>query len=159
MLEIILIIFLAKMIGNIATEKGRNAAGYIVLFVLMWVGGEIVGAIIGVIISRGELSVGGYLFAILGAAVGAATAFMITSCMPSVEEDEYVPRRRRKRRWIRDEDDDYRPRKRTQRLDDADEDESYREKFRPRTRREQEDETYQERPRRRGRPRPTEDDD
>ena len=41
MLEIIIIWLLCKKIAAIAKGKGRSAAGYVLLLIGMWLGGEI----------------------------------------------------------------------------------------------------------------------
>src|SRR5258707_15290175 len=88
MLEIILIWVLAKKLGAMASDKGRAAAGWIVLFVFLWFSCEFLGAIFGTILTRGEFFPVGYLFALLGAAIGAGSSFMIVSILPPVENEE-----------------------------------------------------------------------
>jgi hypothetical protein len=89
MLEILFIWFLGKKIAAIATAKGRRPAGYVVLFVVMWFGGEISGAIASVATAGG----GGpdmcefYEFALLGAIVGGVITFIIVSCLPAIHDD------------------------------------------------------------------------
>lgn len=85
MLEIILLIFLTRRIGNILEAKGRKSGWYKLLTVLLWFGGEIIGAIIGVVIVHlSQLSEGFvYLFALIGAAIGAAVAFIIAKAVPA----------------------------------------------------------------------------
>jgi MFS family permease len=78
MLEIILIISLSKKIGTIAENKGHKKGGYIALFVILWILGEIIGAIAGVAIT-GDDGFGFYIFAIIGAAIGALIAFVVTN--------------------------------------------------------------------------------
>jgi len=117
MLEILLIWILAKKIGAMASNKGRNAAGYIVLFVLAWFGGEILGAIFGAVLNKGEFFPTGYLFALVGAAVGAGSAFIIVGALPAIEEEDYRPRRKRRRR---------------EREEEVEGEDSYRSKFKPR---------------------------
>jgi hypothetical protein len=51
MLEILLVIWLSKKIAATVKEKGRQPAGYVVLFVFLWIGGEITGAVIGMLIT------------------------------------------------------------------------------------------------------------
>jgi hypothetical protein len=128
MLEIILIVVLSKKIASIASDKGRVAAGYVVLFIVGWLGGEFFGAVVGVILNRGEVSGIAYVFALLGAAVGAGSVFTLVTLLPPVEDEEYDrPRRKRRRRRIRDEDDYEEERRKHHRDDDE---ESYRDKFR-----------------------------
>jgi uncharacterized membrane protein YeaQ/YmgE (transglycosylase-associated protein family) len=88
MLEILLIIFLSKKIGRIAASKGRSQAGYIVLFVLLWVGGEFAGALYGAI--QDEEGFLAYVYALAGAAAGAILAFIIVNALPDRRQD-FVP--------------------------------------------------------------------
>lgn len=106
MLEILLIFGLSKRIAAIAKDKGRGATGWVLLFILFWVGGELCGGILGGILSfvadnaaeePNLLLV--YGCAIAGAAVGAISAFVIVKSLSSVkEEDEY---------WRAPDADDY----------------------------------------------------
>jgi len=66
MLEIFLIIYLSKKLGEKLENKGRKKGWYIFGFVVTWVVFEIAGAIIGFIVF-GEGSLLPYLFALLGA--------------------------------------------------------------------------------------------
>src|SRR5262245_52441221 len=79
MLEIIAIIAAAKRIGTIMREKGRNGGWYQFLLVVLWIGGEFVGAIIGTIITGGRGGFLVYVFALLGAAAGAGITFSIAN--------------------------------------------------------------------------------
>jgi hypothetical protein len=136
MLEIILIVVLSKKIAAMASEKGRAAAGYVVLFILGWLGGEFIGAIFGVILNKGDMRPTAYLFALIGAAIGAGSVFTLVALLPSLEEEDYRPRRKRRRR--RRDEDDYDGERRSRR-EVSDGDESYREKFRAKRKREVED--------------------
>ena len=51
MLEILVIVIVSNKIAAMQREKGRTAAGYVVLFIALWLGGEIFGAIAGVVAS------------------------------------------------------------------------------------------------------------
>ena len=77
MLEIALLIVLTRKIGEICREKGRKATGYKILTVVLWFGGEIVGAIIGALITGGQESLTIYILALAGAGAGAGIAFFI----------------------------------------------------------------------------------
>jgi hypothetical protein len=97
------------------------------MFVLLWFGCEILGAIFGVILTKGEVSAGAYLFALLGAAVGAGISFVIVASLPAVEDEEGAYRGRKRRRIERDDDEyDASENRRSRR---GERDESYREKF------------------------------
>jgi hypothetical protein len=124
MLEIILVVWLSKKIAATMKDKGRSPAGYVVLFVLLWFGGEIAGAVVGMVITAMhnpraldlDFNIGVYMFALIGAACGAGIAFLIVHTVPPLEQwpddddYEYERRRRRRRRdeWEDgDEDDRY----------------------------------------------------
>jgi len=75
MLEILLVVYLCKQLGKMLRAKGRSATGFQVLLVIAWIVGELGGGIVGVALTN---SPGGmYLFALMGAAAGAATCFII----------------------------------------------------------------------------------
>ncbi|MCB0651483.1 MAG: hypothetical protein KDC85_09435 [Saprospiraceae bacterium] len=81
MLEIIAAVFLGKEIKKIVEAKGLKATKYIVIMVALWLGLEITGSVIGAMI-YGE---GGmlYLFALLGAALGAYISYTIAVNAPA----------------------------------------------------------------------------
>jgi hypothetical protein len=158
MLEILLIWFLARKIGSLVNDKGYSALPFQVMFVLLWIGGELFGAVAGAVLSQGRSFGPAYLLALVGAAGGAGVAFIIAAAMPAQgrrrsfldDERDYRDGRGRRDRWdngprrrrVYREDDDYdRPRRRAR-------DDRYREEDdyeRPRRRREDEE----DRPRRR----------
>lgn len=84
MLEILAIWALASKIGSIVKEKGHKTAGYIVLTIVLWVGGELVGAVIGTVVSvlleASQCLV--YLFALAGAACSGGIAYLIATNLP-----------------------------------------------------------------------------
>ena len=84
MLEIIMLINLTKKIGAMLEAKGRKSGWFKFLTVVLWFGGEIVGGIMGLMLAAindwGRLIV--YVIALLGAAVGAGTAYLIARSMP-----------------------------------------------------------------------------
>jgi hypothetical protein len=122
MLEIFLIIAISKKIAAMLNEKGRSAAGYVILFVVLWFGGEVVGGVIGAIVSMAAdpnpnaMNAGfpwmAYLMALVGAAIGGGIGYAIAAAVPAVEkpgrpdlrdfddddEDDYERERRRRRR-------------------------------------------------------------
>ncbi len=65
MLEIIALIFLARKIGELAHEKGQPTGKWKLFLVLAWIGFEILGAIIGVMLFGSDNLVGLALFAIV----------------------------------------------------------------------------------------------
>ena len=86
MLEIILLIFLTRKVGEIVEEKGRRSGWYKVLTVVLWIGGEVIGAIIGLVVAEatGSGQPVMYLCALVGAAIGAALAFIIAKSLSPV---------------------------------------------------------------------------
>ncbi len=86
MLEIILLIFLTRRIGEIVEEKGRKGGWYKVLTVVLWIGGEVIGAVIGAIVAgvSGSSEFLIYVFALLGAGVGAGLSFIIAKSLSPV---------------------------------------------------------------------------
>ncbi|HEY8687761.1 MAG TPA: hypothetical protein VIM07_00890 [Chitinophagaceae bacterium] len=70
MLEIIALIFLAKEIGKIAATKGLKSSTWKLYFVLAWIAGEFVGAIIGVLIFGTNNIISVELVAVAGAVTG-----------------------------------------------------------------------------------------
>lgn len=86
MLEILALAALTRKIGNVVETKGHNSFSYKALAVGLWLGGEIVGAIIGAILTDGNESARCfiYIMALLGAAVGAAIANAIADNLPVV---------------------------------------------------------------------------
>ena len=75
MLEILLLVFLAKKIGKIAEEKGRRPGRFKTLLVALWFAGEILGFIIVILLSGTTLMA--YLFALFCGAIGAVVSFEI----------------------------------------------------------------------------------
>ncbi len=92
MLEIIILIALCKRLGTIVREKGYRAGGYQFMLVAFWFGGEIAGAIFGVVLAHAthpeleEAPLGMvYIPALLGAVLGAVTAFIIAKSLHPVQ--------------------------------------------------------------------------
>jgi hypothetical protein len=83
MIEILVIWFLASKIGKIAKQKGHKSGGYIALTVVLWIVGELVGAVVGalaLVIAGAESSQCLiYLFALAGAGCGAGIAYLIAN--------------------------------------------------------------------------------
>jgi hypothetical protein len=104
MLEILVIIGFSRKIAAICKEKGRSAVGWILMFIGLWFGGEVLGAIIGTVAA---LAVGGdepgflipWICGLLGAGCGAAISFAIINGLPSLNQDEH---------WHAPESDAYR---------------------------------------------------
>jgi len=70
MLEIIALILLAKEIGKIAYAKGLKPGTWKLYFVLAWIAGEFVGAIIGFLIFGTNNIISVELVAVAGALTG-----------------------------------------------------------------------------------------
>ncbi len=94
MLEIILLFYLCKNLGRKLREKGRKPLLYQIMLVLMWIGGEIAGAIVAAVVyvvvqgqAPPDFSLPIYLGAIVGAASGAAFCFMIVWLLPPAYEE------------------------------------------------------------------------
>ncbi|HEX7313031.1 MAG TPA: hypothetical protein VF297_03885 [Pyrinomonadaceae bacterium] len=89
MLEIIILIFLTRRVGEIVRSKGRKAGWFQVLTVVLWIGGELTGGIIGGIV--GALTDSGmllaYVFALLGAAAGAGISILIARSLSAKTYD------------------------------------------------------------------------
>jgi hypothetical protein len=103
MLEIMLVIGLWKAMGTLVENKNRYALPFQILVVVMWFGGEIFGAIFGAVLARLNnedlrFNLKGYLFALIGAALGAGLIFAIAACLPEVRDGDDFDEERF-RRW------------------------------------------------------------
>ena len=109
MLEIILVVAISQKIAAMLNAKGRSAVGYVILFVALWVGGEIMGAVIGVIITIASnpnaMDAGfpwmAWVCGLVGAAIGGGIGYAIAAAVPAIEKPES-----RRRRALDDDDDD-----------------------------------------------------
>ena len=84
MIELIVIWKLATSIGNIASQKGLKKLGYQIMAIILWLCGEIFGAIV----LPTFLGTNGsfwliYLYALVGAAIGAGVAFLVMRLLPN----------------------------------------------------------------------------
>lgn len=86
MLEILAIIYLCKKNGSIAEKKGHPSGRYKALSALLWLGGEIGGGIFAIFLSSGSEDASGlvYLFALIGALVGAGLSRLMVNRLPTV---------------------------------------------------------------------------
>jgi len=86
MLEIIVLIGLTSQIGKIVEAKGYKSGKYKWMTVGLWFGGELVGAIIGSLITGGDESANCllYIIALVGAAAGAGIANSIANKLPVI---------------------------------------------------------------------------
>jgi MFS-type transporter involved in bile tolerance (Atg22 family) len=93
MLEILALIYLTRHVGEIVESKGRKAGWFKVMTVMLWlgceIGGGIIGAIIATLTSSTELLA--YLFALIGAAVGAGVAIIIAKSLSPLTFDQPPP--------------------------------------------------------------------
>ena len=87
-LEIILLIWLWRKIGAIVRAKNRAPIGFQLMTIGLWLGGEIVGLITGILVLGGGgsgaqqgFNAGAYLFALGGAIAGAVVAFIIANSL------------------------------------------------------------------------------
>ncbi len=92
MLEIIFLIWFGRKLASIATAKGR-AGTWALLGVGMWVGGEIFGFVLGMLLG---LDLGGYALALGCAGAGAFVSYGIVSSLEPIEsalalEDDGAP--------------------------------------------------------------------
>ena len=95
MLEIFILIGIARGIGAMAERKGRAKLGYQFMGVGFWILGEILGAIGGVVVGHEADSPGCmvYICALVGAVAGAGIAFAIVGSLPAIQrEDDFYPR-------------------------------------------------------------------
>jgi hypothetical protein len=104
MLEYYFLSRLCGSLGDMLRAKGRNPIGYQVLLVVLWIGGEITGLVVGLIIGFAVLDDEdlAWLFAVGGVIAGAACAggfvFLLAKSVPPLEgahggdpDDAYGP--------------------------------------------------------------------
>lgn len=84
MLEILALISLTNKIGRIVEQKGYQSSGYKWSTVAWWFGGEILGVIIGLLITGGEQGLPAYIIALIGAAIGASIAYSNANNLPVI---------------------------------------------------------------------------
>ena len=92
MIEIIILIFLAKEIGRLALQKGLKANWWKFYLVIGWILGEFIGMIIGIMIFGQENLVSVVL---VGIAVAVSSYFIIKSYLnklPDYIDDEEIDR-------------------------------------------------------------------
>jgi uncharacterized membrane protein YeaQ/YmgE (transglycosylase-associated protein family) len=88
MLEIIFLIWFCQRLAAKAREKNRSG-GWGALGAILWVGGEISGAVIGV--KGGAQELGLYGYALLGAILGAVIAYVIVASLKPIPRDGDLP--------------------------------------------------------------------
>lgn len=82
MLEIMMLIALTKSIGKVVEGKGKPSGKYKALAVVLWIGGEVLGYVIGALADLGGAS---YALALVGAATGAFIAWRVAASVPALE--------------------------------------------------------------------------
>ncbi|UII29280.1 hypothetical protein LVD15_12880 [Fulvivirga maritima] len=75
MLEIFAIIFICRKNSEIVKNKGLKPTKYIIFTVVLWILFEVLGMFLGMIVVQN--SAAGYIFALLGAALGGFIAYQI----------------------------------------------------------------------------------
>jgi hypothetical protein len=129
MLEILIIIFGARKASEVAGEKGCSGFLFGLLFVVCWIGCEILGFVLGLGLYGNKF--GAYGLAVLGAFGGGILPFLVLAVMPEVGTNRFdsmgryiAPksrsRRRAEPRRERREDDRYteKPRRRREEIVD-----------------------------------------
>jgi hypothetical protein len=103
MFEIILLLVLSGMIGDMARRRGRSPSLFGLLLIACWFGGEIAGAVLGYALSANAATgkpslLLAYGLALCGAAAGASLTFLIARSLGPVDgvwrEVSEVPVRR-----------------------------------------------------------------
>ncbi len=89
MLEILLIIYISRKIGAIAEKKGHKRRPNVIFFIVMWIAGELSGAMIGAFFSKGNLGIT-YLMAIVGAVLGTVLAFNVVQKLEDKNDSDYI---------------------------------------------------------------------
>ena len=88
MLEILAVLALMSYVGRIVAKKGYAKGKYQLMTAGLWIGGEIAGAVIGLLITGSYSSpgLGVYAIALIGAAIGAAIAYAHANNLPVIGE-------------------------------------------------------------------------
>src|SRR5437762_13228259 len=81
MLEILVVVILCRRLGEKARQKGRSAGWFMFMLVGMWIFGELLGAVVGILLSDGQVTATAYLAALIGAALGAVGAFLTAGAL------------------------------------------------------------------------------
>jgi hypothetical protein len=92
MLEIIGIIYMVYKIGNILKQKNLDGCLYQGFIVLLWITGEIIGAVLGVILTGGDESGRciSYIFALSGALLFSGMLLLYANNLPENKQKEEV---------------------------------------------------------------------
>jgi hypothetical protein len=95
MLEIVILIVLAGKIGKIVEKKGRKKTRYQLLLIGLWIGGEVLGGVLGIVVApTASIYEGGRtllaFFALGGGILGSVIAFQIARrAQPLDTNDEF----------------------------------------------------------------------
>lgn len=89
MLEILALVFLTRQIGALADKKGKRKGMWKFFTVLAWFAGEIIGAIMAVVLFRAEDYFAMLPMAIMGAAGGYLIIRAVLSRMPDKTEEKF----------------------------------------------------------------------
>ncbi|GAB2839016.1 hypothetical protein [Ferruginibacter profundus] len=92
MLEIIAIILLSKKNGALAETKGLKAGTWILYTVLSWIGFEVAGAVMGILLFGSENIIFAYLLAIASAVLGYFFILKILQNKPDTHDDDDINR-------------------------------------------------------------------
>lgn len=87
MIEILILVYLCKRLGEMLRAKARSAGWFQFLLVVAFLAGEVMGGIValGVLdVGPGRIHPAAYLGALLGAACGAAAVFLIAWSLPGL---------------------------------------------------------------------------
>lgn len=87
MIEIIALVLLCIHNAKISKKKGYNSTGYVFMTIGMWIGFEIAGALIGVMIAGNRMGVV-YFLALAGAVVGGVLSNQIVKKLEPKNRDE-----------------------------------------------------------------------
>lgn len=89
MLEIVLLFFLCKKLGENLRAKGRNPIGYQIGMVVLWFGSEFAVGFVSALVmamqtgnTDGDFGIGMYLLALLAAALSAVAMFVFVNLLP-----------------------------------------------------------------------------
>jgi hypothetical protein len=89
-IEIFGILFLSNRINRILEMKGQESIWYQLMIVPLWILGEIIGAIVGIIITDAKESARlvVYLFALGGAIICSGVLYLYADSLPEMEKEE-----------------------------------------------------------------------
>ncbi|MGI9472439.1 MAG: hypothetical protein ACR2NZ_12940 [Rubripirellula sp.] len=115
MLEILIVIGLCRSMGKMLRAKGRKPLLMQIMLVVMWIVGEFTGGFIAGIVhvlrhgENVEMGFGVYVFAIVGAVIGAGITFLIAHLLPSQDEPQMVTAQDPFDQRVRDVNNPYAP--------------------------------------------------